>query len=110
MFLPRMHGLAGGSGGPRIITGTLHALINTLVFGMRADSAVEAPRYHHQWQPDKVRVEDGLDDRIIADLVRRGHTVYLYPGSPGIIQVIDCRNGELLGACDPRKGGRPAGR
>ena len=102
--------LAGGSGGPRIITGTLHALINTLVFGMRADSALEAPRYHHQWQPDKVRVETGLGSDIIAGLVRRGHTVYLYPESPGIIQLIDCRNGKLLGACDPRKGGRPAGR
>lgn len=102
--------LAGGSGGPRIITGLLHALINTLLFGMRADSALEAPRFHHQWQPDKIRVESALDSDIIAGFVRRGHTVYLYPGSPGIIQVIDCRNGRLLGACDPRKGGRPAGR
>ena len=102
--------LAGGSGGPRIITGTLHVLINTLVFGMRADSALEAPRFHHQWKPDKVRVEVGLDDHVIAGLVNRGHTVYLYPGSPGMIQIIDCRNGRLLGACDPRKGGRPAGR
>jgi gamma-glutamyltranspeptidase/glutathione hydrolase len=102
--------LAGGSGGPRIITGTLHALINSLVFGIRADSALRAPRFHHQWQPDKVRVETSLGDHVISGLVKRGHTVYLYPGSAGIVQLIDCRNEKLLGACDPRKGGRPAGR
>lgn len=102
--------LVGGSGGPRIITGSLHVILNSLRFGMRADSAVAAPRFHHQWRPDVVRVERNLDGAIVAGLVQHGHTVKLYRSSPGIIQVVDCRNGLLFGASDPRKGGKPAGR
>jgi len=102
--------LVGGSGGPRIITGTLHVILNMLEFDLPADLAVGAPRFHHQWQPDEVRIEPELDESTIAGFVRRGHRVVLYPGSPGIIQVIDCRYGSLVGACDPRKGGRPAGK
>jgi gamma-glutamyltranspeptidase/glutathione hydrolase len=102
--------LAGGSGGPRIITGTLHVILNILELGMRADSAVAAPRFHHQWQPDIVRIEPELDAAILTGLLRRGHTVSLYPTSAGIVQMIDCRGNTLLGASDPRKGGRPAGR
>lgn len=102
--------LIGGSGGPRIITGALHVLLNILHFGLRADHAVAAPRFHHQWQPDVVRVEPELDSAIIIQLARRGHRIEEYPTSPGIIQVIDCRDTTLIGVSDPRKGGRPAGR
>jgi len=102
--------LIGGSGGPRIITGTLHALLNILEFGLRADRAVTAPRFHHQWQPDIVRVEPGLDSAVLTGLMRRGHRVEEYPSSPGIVQLIDCRDSVLIGISDPRKGGRPAGR
>lgn len=102
--------LVGGSGGPRIITSTLHVILNTLELGMRADKAVEAPRFHHQWQPDEIKVEPELDSTLIVEFLRRGHTVAPFPESPGIIQVIDCRDGSFLGVSDPRKGGRPAGR
>jgi len=102
--------IAGGSGGPRIITGTLHIILNVLKFGMRADSAAAAPRFHHQWQPNVVHVEDDIDCSILTGLIRRGHRVGQYPSSPGHIQVITCFDGILFGASDPRKGGRPAGK
>jgi gamma-glutamyltranspeptidase/glutathione hydrolase len=102
--------IIGGSGGPRIITGTLHTLLNILEFGMRPDSAVAAPRFHHQWQPDKVRVEENLDSALIKSLLQRGHTIQEYTSYPGHIQVIARRQNEWFGACDPRKGGKPAGR
>jgi gamma-glutamyltranspeptidase/glutathione hydrolase len=102
--------LAGGSGGPRIITGTLHVILNMLELDKTAFNAVLLPRYHHQWRPDEVKVEMELSAGLIAGFVRRGHKVALFPGSPGIIQVIDCRDGSFLGVSDPRKGGQPAGR
>jgi len=102
--------LAGGSGGPRIITGTLHVILNTLYFGMRADEAVAAPRFHHQWSPDIVRVEDELNCLTVKGFVTRGHQVSQYPSHPGHIQTIHITNGFLFGASDPRKGGKPVGR
>ena len=53
--------VAGGSGGPLIITGTLQVLLNALVFGQDADAAVGAARLHHQWMPPVLMVEPGID-------------------------------------------------
>ncbi len=44
--------IAGASGGPRIITGTMQAMLNVLLFGMDATGALAAPRFHHQWMPN----------------------------------------------------------
>jgi gamma-glutamyltranspeptidase/glutathione hydrolase len=47
----------GSPGGSRIITITLEAIINVVDFGMDISQAVNAPRIHHQWQPDTVYLE-----------------------------------------------------
>ena len=47
----------GSSGGPRIITTVLEAVLNILDYGMTPQEAVDAPRLHHQWLPDEVMVE-----------------------------------------------------
>ncbi|ANK87181.1 MULTISPECIES: gamma-glutamyltransferase [unclassified Rhizobium] len=47
----------GSPGGSRIITITLEAILNIVDFGMDISQAVNAPRFHHQWQPDKVYLE-----------------------------------------------------
>ncbi|WP_434733137.1 gamma-glutamyltransferase [Rhizobium sp. YTUHZ044] len=47
----------GSPGGSRIITITLEAILNVVDFGMDISQAVNAPRVHHQWQPDKVYFE-----------------------------------------------------
>jgi gamma-glutamyltranspeptidase/glutathione hydrolase len=47
----------GSPGGPRIITTTLQTLINIIDYGMDVQAAVDAPRVHHQWLPDKVFIE-----------------------------------------------------
>src|SRR5690606_16223314 len=49
--------VTGSPGGSTIITSTLQVILNTLVFDMDIADAVEAPRFHHQWQPDKVQYE-----------------------------------------------------
>ena len=112
--------VAGGSGGPRIITATLQVLLNVLTGGMDASEAVSAPRLHHQWSPDAVRVEPGLyvggeDEEVsaanalfLAALSVRGHRVERIDGV-GVVQLI-VRDAEgVHAASDPRKGGRPAG-
>ena len=44
--------ILGGSGGPRIITGVLQVLLNSLTYKMNAQAAVNSPRVHHQWMPE----------------------------------------------------------
>jgi gamma-glutamyltranspeptidase/glutathione hydrolase len=49
--------VVGSPGGARIITITLEAILNAVDYGMDIQAAVDAPRIHHQWLPDKVYVE-----------------------------------------------------
>jgi gamma-glutamyltranspeptidase/glutathione hydrolase len=52
--------IAGASGGPRIISGTLQVALNVILFDMDAEKAVAEPRFHHQWMPDVLYLEPGL--------------------------------------------------
>jgi len=107
----RVVAIAGASGGPRIISGTLQVLLSALVYGEDAGQAVARPRMHHQWQPDEVRVETGWTNTNTLDGLRaRGHTLVSYKNSVGVVQAIVVKDGAITAASDPRKGGRPAGR
>ena len=100
--------LLGASGGPRIITSVLNVLINVLDYGMELDQAIQALRVHHQWMPDEIRFDRAPPRALERELVRRGHKVSRKRVT-GIVQAILIRDGELIGASDPRKGGAPAG-
>jgi gamma-glutamyltranspeptidase/glutathione hydrolase len=103
--------IAGASGGPRIISGTLQVLLSALVFGDDAGRAVARPRLHHQWQPDEILFETGwTDQETLAGLRARGHELVPYEKPVGVVQAIVVREGRISAASDPRKGGRPAGR
>jgi gamma-glutamyltranspeptidase/glutathione hydrolase len=47
----------GSPGGPRIVSATLETILNMIDYGMNAQEAVDAPRLHHQWQPDVLFAE-----------------------------------------------------
>ncbi len=101
--------IAGASGGPRIISGTTQAVLNVLLFDMDADEAVAAPRFHHQWKPNELKLEDGLRERaIFTDLFSRGHSPKKI-AHVGVVQLIREKDGGYQAASDPRKGGKPAG-
>ena len=101
--------VAGGSGGPLIITGTLQTLLNALVFGQDAMQAVSAARLHHQWTPPVLMVEPGIDGGTRQALVGLGHKVIDAPGAASVQLVLRAPDGTLDGASDPRKGGKAAG-
>lgn len=101
--------LAGGSGGPRIISGTLQVALNALYMGMDAKEAVEQPRFHHQWMPDKLQMEDALFNNEREHLLGKlGHVVERRD-AVGNVQVITRGADGWHAASDPRKGGAPAG-
>jgi len=63
----------GSPGGSVIITSVLQTILNTIVFDMNAAEAIAAPRVHHQWMPDEVKVEAGISPDTIKLLEARGH-------------------------------------
>ncbi len=112
--------VAGASGGPRIITATAQAILACVLEGAGADEAVARPRWHHQWMPDVLRVEEcwlgaGVEgfrgDELRERLAGQGHQLAI-TDDVGVVQLIRrARAGSgWEAACDPRKGGRPAGR
>ncbi len=100
----------GAPGGPRIITSVLQAILNVVDFHMNIQDAVDAPRFHHQWMPDKLYLEQGISPAAVARLKALGHDV---ESSPGIVlarvEAILIQGGWLEGAADSRWIGKAAG-
>jgi gamma-glutamyltranspeptidase/glutathione hydrolase len=66
----------GSPGGARIITITLEAIINVIDHGMNIQEAIDAPRIHHQWLPDRVYMEPyALSSDTRKILTEMGHDV-----------------------------------
>jgi gamma-glutamyltranspeptidase/glutathione hydrolase len=101
--------VAGGSGGPFIITGTLQVLLNALAFGLDADAAVAAPRLHNQWMPPVLMLEPGIQSGERTALNRLGHRTMDAPAFAGVGLILRAPDGTLDGASDPRKGGQAIG-
>jgi len=101
--------ITGASGGPRIITGTFQILSNVLDFGMAIDSAVAAPRLHHQHLPDRILLEaGGFSAETRAQLQAMGHTVTEAP-SIAIGASIGRKGNSWHGAADRRIDGGAEG-
>jgi gamma-glutamyltranspeptidase/glutathione hydrolase len=101
----------GSPGGSTIITSVAQVLINVIDHGMTLQEAVNAPRFHHQWQPDWIRHELRAFPTDVADaLMRRGHRLEPSSGNIGSVNAIGLApSGEWLGAADPRRQGVAAG-
>jgi len=102
--------VVGAPGGGRIITSVLQVILNVVDFGMNAQEAVDAPRFHHQWQPDRLTLERGFSPDTIALLKARGHAIDESSGSVGsVVETIVNDKGWLQGAADGRRPGKAAG-
>lgn len=100
----------GSPGGSTIITTVLQIVLNVLVYEMDAGAAVSAPRIHHQWLPDVLRVEPwGLDVATLQDLRRRGHKLQEQTPWGNANLIVVAPNGQLEGAADPRGEGAARG-
>ena len=96
--------VTGSPGGARIITTVLQVVMNVIDHGMNVAEASAAPRIHHQWLPDELRIEEGLSPDTLRLLEVKGHRIVLRPAM-GSAQTImrDPAHGVLLGASDPRR-------
>jgi gamma-glutamyltranspeptidase/glutathione hydrolase len=102
--------LAGSPGGSRIPSAVLQVILNVIDFGMNAQDAVDAPRLHHQWQPDTLYLERGISPDTVALLKARGyHVEQSADMSIGRVEAIVNVGGWLQGGSDGRGSGRAAG-
>ncbi|ARV61022.1 gamma-glutamyltransferase [Nostocales cyanobacterium HT-58-2] len=100
----------GAPGGGTIITQVLQVILNVLEYNLDAGAAVSAPRVHHQWLPDELRVEPlGLDVLTLGELQRRGHKIKQTEPWGNINAIVVTPDGSLEGAADPRGEGSPRG-
>jgi gamma-glutamyltranspeptidase / glutathione hydrolase len=108
--------VTGSPGGAMIISATLLTVVNWIRFGMDAQAAINAPRFHLQWIPDKLILEPGVPASVAFGLMRHGYVLnppfwrrtFLNPPIRiGQVEAIgiDPLNGDRLGAPDPRRRG-----
>lgn len=95
--------VTGTPGGSRIITTVLQIVLNVLDHDMNVAEAVHAPRIHHQWLPEELRIERGLSPDTIALLTARGHRVVLKDAMGAAQSILIPGDGTLHGAADPRR-------
>ena len=99
--------VTGSPGGSRIISAVLQIVVDVLDYRMDVAAAVAAPRLHHQWMPDVVRVERGFPPETLDALRAKGHQVIEALGQTSANSIAVTPNG-LLGAPDPRTRGATA--
>ena len=94
----------GSPGGARIITTVGNIFLSAAEEGLNIQEAVDAPRFHHQYLPDKLYLEPGFSRQTIAELRGMGYSVDVKDGhwSNGECIAVDPETGELLGGQDHR--------
>ena len=108
--------VTGSRGGPRIITTVANIVMGVIDYGLDIQQAVSAPRFHHQWLPDRILLElYGFSPDTMKILLDRGHKLDFYREDPEIYSgdapsiMVDLKSGERLGASDPRGNGKAVG-
>ena len=114
----RLYLVLGSPGGARIITTVANILMGVVDYGMNIQEAVNAPRFHNQWLPDQVNVEQWFSPDAVKLLEQMGHKVEIGETvagdwspywSDGECIAIDPKTGERLGGSDGRNNGKAVG-
>jgi gamma-glutamyltranspeptidase/glutathione hydrolase len=100
----------GAPGGSTIITAVLQVMLNVMDFGMNVQDAIDFPRVHHQWKPDRLDIERGISPDTIALLKKWGYTIEeAKPVVLARVEAILLDGGWLQGGHDERGSGKAAG-
>jgi gamma-glutamyltranspeptidase/glutathione hydrolase len=94
----------GSPGGARIITTVGNIFLSAAEGGLNIQEAVDAPRFHHQYMPDKLYLEPGFSPETLTGLRSMGYKVDVRDGhwSDGECIAVDPKTGEFLGGHDHR--------
>jgi gamma-glutamyltranspeptidase/glutathione hydrolase len=100
----------GAPGGSRIVTAVLQVMLNVMDFRMNLQDAIDFPRVHHQWKPDRLDIERGISPDTIALLKKAGYQID--EAKPAVIARVEgilIDGGWLQGGHDDRGAGKAAG-
>jgi gamma-glutamyltranspeptidase/glutathione hydrolase len=102
--------ITGSPGGRTIINTVLQTILNFVDFEMNIFDAVNAPRFHHQWLPDTLRIEKWGTTKDSAELLEQmGHKIDWRETQGRVMGIaIDPKTGFKMGAGDPRSPNRAA--
>lgn len=105
--------IVGAPGGTRIISSVMQVILNVVDFGLNIQDAIDQPRFHHQWKPDRLDLEPNFSPDTIALLREKGHKIDRPTGVIAAVQGIMVEDGRfgkwLAGAWDGRGSGKAAG-
>ena len=94
--------VTGSPGGSRIINVLLQMIVNMSDFNMSVSEATVAPRFHHQWFPDVLNLEQGFSVDSIRLLEAKGHKIQTQPAM-GSAQTVSYNGSIFAGYSDPRR-------
>ncbi len=95
--------VTGSPGGSRIITTTLQVIMNVIDHNLNPQAAVNAPRIHHQWFPDEIRIEEGISPDTVSLLRSMGHRVKEKKSMGASQTILVGEDGTFFGGADPRR-------
>ncbi|HSU49627.1 MAG TPA: gamma-glutamyltransferase, partial [Segetibacter sp.] len=106
--------VVGTPGGTTIPTSVYQTIVDVVDFKMSAEEAVNKPKFHHQWLPDEIQVEEGFPKDVMEKLEQMGYTVKVYyvagyASTIGRVELIKINNGKLEAAADKRGDDTAAG-
>lgn len=97
--------VVGTPGGTTIPTSVFQTIINVSEFGMTLPEALKAGRFHHQWLPDEIFVEENaLSEEVLTNLKAMGHTINVREPIGRVEAIIRLPDGKWQGAADTRGG------
>jgi gamma-glutamyltranspeptidase/glutathione hydrolase len=93
----------GSPGGSTIITSVFQTAINVIEFDLPINVAVNIPKTHSQWLPDKIYYEKGMDSTLIHNLQEKGHVVHQWNQIGKMAVIHRNEEGELKGSADENR-------
>ena len=95
--------VVGTPGGSTIMTSVFQTVLNVVDFGMDMQTAVSAPRFHHQWLPDEVAVErEAISKAVRHALTNTGYKLVNRSAIGRVDAIMVMPDGSLQGGADPR--------